>query len=91
MIDDLAALRARVAELTTKLALSDDAALGQNRRAVAAEARVAELEAALRFIRPAVPVLRDILRRAGLRQGIAKADEMIAEIDRTLGEEAGRG
>lgn len=45
---------ARIAELTTKLALSEDACLGQNRRAVAAEARLAVLEAALRVVHQAI-------------------------------------
>lgn len=77
---------ARIAELTTDLALSQDATLGHNHRAVAAEARIAELEAAL----------RELMRWADHYElvsaypvpGITLA---VSQARRALGEETGRG
>jgi hypothetical protein len=55
----------------------------------ALRARVAELEAALRFIEPSLPVLASVLRGAGLMSGSAKASEMLDAARRALGADHG--
>ena len=51
------------------------------RRSLARSLQAAE--STLDFIRPALPVLRDMFRAAGLTAGMAKAEEMIAAMDET--------